>query len=165
MSYLHAQVNDWKVLRERLKAQFPDLEDADLVDTLDGQFDVREACARMLRAAEDDAMMVDGIAARQEQLAARKARLNARIERLRAAVLTAMQETGIRKIEEPEFTASIARRPAAVVITDEDSVPDDYATTVRKIDKKALRDALKAGAAVPGAALSNGSETLTLRRA
>lgn len=165
MSYLHAQVNDWKVLRERLKAQFPELDDADLIDTLDGEYDVRETCARMLRAAEDDAMMVDGIAARQEQLAARKARLNARIERIRAAVLTAMQETGIRKIEEPEFTASVSRKAPALHITDETGLPDAFVKIERKPDKKAIREALKSGAEVAGAMLDNGGIQLTVRRA
>lgn len=165
MSYLHAEVQNWKVLRERLKAQFPDLDDADLLDTLEGETNAREAIVAMLRKADDDGMMVEGIAKREEELAARKSRLKARIERIRHAVLLAMEETGLRKIEEPEFTASITRKPPAVVIIDETRIPEAYWKIERKLNRKELRDALKGGADVPGADLDNGGSSLAIRRA
>lgn len=165
MTYLQAEVANWKVLRERLKAQFPGESDTDLLDTLDGATEVREAIVSMLRKADDDGMMVEGIAKREEELAARKARLKARVDRIRHAVLLAMEETGLRKIEEPEFTASITRKPPALVITDESGIPEPFWKIERKLNRKELRDALKSGLTVAGADLDNGGSSLTIRRA
>jgi hypothetical protein len=49
------------------------------------------------------------------------------------------------------------------MITDEDALPDEFCTTVRKPDKKSIKAALEDGE-LPGAMLSNGGMTLSVRK-
>jgi hypothetical protein len=51
-----------------------------------------------------------------------------------------------------------------VVITNKEALPEQFIRIKREEDKVAIKDALKRGEIVPGAELSNGGETLTIRR-
>lgn len=157
-----------KLLRDQLLARFGDAladDEQALIDTLDGVSDFDGQALAVLRSAEDDEMLVTGIKERIEQLRARAERLTARAAAKREAVLLAMVETGRKKIEAPDCTVSVRATPASVVITDETAIPDDYLKPQPpKVDKAAIRDALKQGASIPGAMLSNGGQSLGIRR-
>lgn len=66
-----------------------------------------------------------------------------------------MEKTGINRIECAYFIISLGNNPPATDITDADAIPDEYkeVETVTKIDKLAIRKALKEGKSVPGARL------------
>lgn len=157
-----------KLLRDQLIVRFGDALEGDeqaLIDTLDGLSDFDGQALAVLRSADDDEMLVTGIKERIDQLRSRAERLSARAAAKREAVLSAMIETGRKKIEAPDCTVSIRSTPASVVITDETAIPDSYLKPQPpKVDKAALRDALKQGASIPGAMLSNGGQSLAIRR-
>lgn len=157
-----------KLLRDQLLARFGDAladDEQALIDTLDGVSDFDGQALAVLRSAEDDEMLVTGIKERIDQLRSRAERLTARAAAKREAVLFAMIETGRKKIEAPDCTVSVRATPASVVITDETAIPDDYLKPQPpKVDKAAIRDALKQGASIPGAMLSNGGQSLGIRR-
>ena len=70
----------------------------------------------------------------------------------------------LRKLELPTATLSIKAVPAKAEITDEALLPSKFFKAQDpKLDKKAVLDALKAKEDVPGAVLSNGGETLSIR--
>lgn len=162
----HAAHND-RVLREELLRRFPSLAEDEqaLLDTLDGESDFDRQVLAVLRSADNDAMLAAGIEARLDELQARKVRLEERTQNKRAAILHAMQAAGRKKVELPDATVSIRATPPSVIITDEAAVPPDYFTPQPpKLPKSAVKDALQGGKEVPGAMLSNGGASLSVRR-
>lgn len=167
MSNVSYQVGVYTQLRERLSS-IPDLADDEqaLADTLEGATDLRETLIGIMRQADTDEALADGLDARMEQMNARRARLTARADKRKELVLWAMQESGITKIEAPDFTLSVAKTPDKVLITDESMLPADLirTTTTTTPDKKAIGNLLKAKQEVPGATLSNSGCRLAIRR-
>lgn len=155
-------------LKEQLRVQFPDEDDATLADTLEGESTLDQVLVSVMRSAEEDEMMVAGIKARLAELAERKTRIERRIEAKEGCVLRTMEKAELRKIEAPDFTLSLRAVPGKVVITDEALIPAEYMRTPETPapvpDKKAIADAIKARTEVPGAMLSNGGVGLSIRR-
>lgn len=157
-------------LKEQLLVRFPTLAEDEqaLADTLDGETDLKEMLAEVMRSTEEDAMLVAGIAERVAELTERKGRLEHRIKAKREAICLTMDKADLGKIEAPEFTLSLRRSPASVVITDQALLPAEYLRTPEppapEPDKKKIGDALKANTSIPGAVLSNGGVSLTVRK-
>jgi hypothetical protein len=77
----------------------------------------------------------------------------------------AMSMAELAKLELPQATLSRKRTPPKAIVTSEVDLPARfYVEQNPKLDKKAVLDALKAGEKIPGAELSNGGESLQLRR-
>jgi phage host-nuclease inhibitor protein Gam len=110
------------------------------------------------------ASMVEAISERQRNLADRKTRFNNRVDRARDALADLLRGANLRKYEMPECTLSLGHTPAALRIIDEAMIPEAFIRIKREPDKTAIKAALKAGDAVAGVELSNGGETLTIRR-
>lgn len=152
-----------KMLLDSVHENFCD--DADAAYTVvDGEtslFDVMDAI--LTRLAEIDAHC-EGIDLAVAKLAARKNRLAAQAERLKSALMLAMDTIDVKKLERPAATLSIAKVPDKVLITAEEQLPSAFLVerTEIKPDKKAILAALKEGAAVPGAILSNGGVSLRI---
>ncbi len=53
-----AELHQHLYLKERLAAEFPDLDDETLADTLDGETRLNEALAAVLRSREEDLALV-----------------------------------------------------------------------------------------------------------
>lgn len=152
-----------KALRESLAA-FED--DADLLrDTIEGETSLHEMIARLVDAIQSDAELVAGIKVRETDLSERKGRLKRGIERKRALIEQAMAIGELERLTLPEVTLSLGKKAQGVVIEDEAAIPSDYwRTPAPTLDTTALKDALKAGTAIPGASLDNGGVRLSIRR-
>jgi hypothetical protein len=74
-----------------------------------------------------------------------------------------MNAIELRKLEQADFTASIRAVPPRVEIDDETLLPDDLCKMVRQPDKAAIKEALAKGH-VAGARMTNGGETLSIRK-
>ena len=150
--------------REALLEAYPELaEDMEaLSDTLEGVTYAPELIAGFIRDAREDDAMADALGSMIKDMQERKQRLGNRADKRRSAAMAIMQAIGLTKLEQPDFTASIRRVPPKVEITDETAIPDFYIKVVRSPDKTLLKEALAKGP-VPGAALSNGGETIALR--
>lgn len=149
-----------------LRAEFPELieDDETWLLAIESETDLDNIIEGLLEAMLWAGELVDGIKERQRQLAERKGRLEHRADRCRSLIDDLMAEAGIQKLELPEATISRRKVPPAVVVTDEEQVPRIYGTEVWKLDKKKLKEALQEGFEVPGAYLSNGGETISIRR-
>lgn len=98
-------------------------------------------------------------------LSERRSRFENQAERIRAAIFVAMGQAELRKLELPQATLSVRSVAPKAEITDEALLPSKFWKPQEpKLDKKAVLDALKAKEDVPGAVLSNGSETLAIKR-
>lgn len=87
-----------------------------------------------------------------EKLLAKKARAQKSVDKTKAAVLAYMYVTNKEKERAGVFSLSI-RKSEAVNITDLEKLPSEYvkAKTTITPDKKAIKNAIKAGAEVAGA--------------
>lgn len=165
---LVAALTHHEYLRDQLRAQFPDADEQTLADTLEGESNLDQMLVAVMRSTEDDAMLVTGINERIAELSLRGERLARRIEAKRDICCRVMERANLKKIEAPDFTMSLSATPKKVIVTDEALIPANYKRTPEPPkpvpDKKLIADVLKAGKEVPGAMLSNGGVTLSVRK-
>jgi hypothetical protein len=129
----------------------------DTLEALGGELEDKAVnVAKFLRNLEATA---DAIKAAEADMAKRRKALENRVQWLKSYIKGNMEACGISKIECPYFKLSIQKNPSAVNILDENAIPAAFKEQVSswKIDKAAIKDALKAGTAVSGAELSNGT--------
>ena len=94
----------------------------------------------------------------------RLARLEERGAKKRQLALETMCEVGLKKLEQPDFTASARAGAPSLIIMSEEQVPEPYwVPQPPKLDRQALLADLKRGAEIPGAQLGNPQPTLAVR--
>ncbi|WP_425419053.1 siphovirus Gp157 family protein [Oricola indica] len=161
---VNLELNRFTEFKRRILEAEPDIDDETLADTLEGATNLHEALAALVRSAIDDADLVAALKTRIAESRERLDRLSGRMEKKRALALVAMEEAGLDKIMEPDFTLSLRTAPPSVVVTDESLIPEwFFVPQPPKLDKRALLDTLKAGTFVNGAALSNSRRSLSVR--
>ena len=169
MPNLHASAALCAALREDLLRRFPELsEDREtLEDTLSGISDFDRAVETVVNSIADDETMADAIIAGMKAMETRLERYKARVASKRAAVASAMEAADVRKFTFPRATVSLGKAPDKVMVIVESAIPADFwveqPPPPPKLDKRLLLSALKDGATVPGAVLSNGGAQLSIR--
>ncbi|MFC4172672.1 siphovirus Gp157 family protein [Microvirga sp. GCM10011540] len=150
---------------ETLIAAYPELaEDETLrADMIAGSTKVEEVLSSLAGRILDAQAMATAIVKRKNDLDARLAACERREEAYRSLSLRIMNAASLRKMPLPEATLSIRAVPPAVIISDEEQIPAEFTKTKVSPDRTKIKDALAAGAEVPGAYLSNGSESLSVR--
>jgi len=160
---LHIQGEAARALLLNIKDVVED--DAEMIETaIEGETNLKEA----ISAAVDRILELDAheeaITAQIKALSERKERFSHQSERIKAAVHVAMSQAELRKMELPVATISVRAVPPKAEITDEAILPSRFwKPQDPKLDRKAILDALKAKEEVPGATLSNGGETISIR--
>ena len=96
----------YRILKERLLANFPSADEDTLRDTLEGITDLHEMIAAVMRSALVDEALGSGLRARLDDMKERQSRLEVRASKKRELALQAMSETGLTKLEQPDFTVS-----------------------------------------------------------
>jgi Gp157 protein len=154
----------YRILKERLLANFPSADEDTLRDTLEGITDLHEMIAAVMRSALVDEALGSGLRARLDDMKERQSRLEMRASKKRELALQAMSEAGLTKLEQPDFTASTRAGVPALVVVSEQSIPEAYwLTQPPKLDRQGLLGELKRGGAVPGVELSNAKPVLMVR--
>lgn len=157
-------VPNYQLLKERLLADYPNLDDDTLSDTLEGITDLHKMIATVIRSALVDEALHAGLRLRLDDMKERLSRLELRASKKRELALHAMIEVGLGKLEQPDFTASTrAGSPALLVISEQTIPPTYWLPQPPKLDRQNLLGELKRGAAIPGAELSNPKPVLTVR--
>lgn len=152
-----------RVLRENLADIIQDDEDA--ADFVEGQTSLVEAIELAVKQTGEDESAIEAIDSYVAKLKSRKDRLKSRIETMRAAIGVAMDQASQKKIETPYGTVTRKKVTQSAIVTDEASIPSKYwVTPDPKLDKAALAADLRAGEKVEGATLSNGGETVAIKR-
>jgi len=142
------------------------------IDVIEGETGLLEIFGKLIESSDEDQMLIDGIKARQGDLAARSKRLAGRVEMRRALIEKGLSIANLKTVTLPTATITLSRRPASLVINEEAEIPSQYFKPGKPtLDKKALLDDLKAkaddddqGDPIPGACLSNGGQSVTIRR-
>ena len=130
----------------------------DTVEALEGAIEAKAvSVAAVVRNLETHAELIRDAA---KQLAERAARAEKRAESLKAYMLFCLQASGISKVTAPEYTISVRNNPESVRIADDAELPAEFLVQPPapppKPDKRAIKDALKAGRDVPGCWLEAG---------
>ncbi|MGZ8163610.1 MAG: siphovirus Gp157 family protein [Methylobacter sp.] len=129
----------------------------DTLEALAGEIEDKAVnVAKFLRNMEATAQAIKEAEA---AMAKRRKTLENRVNWMKAYLKENMEQTGITKIECPYFKLSLQANPSAVTILDEAAIPAEFKEPVIswKIDKTAIKEAIKHGIAVPGVNLVNGS--------
>jgi hypothetical protein len=158
------ELSEYRYLRERLIAEFPETDEVTLRDTLEGLNSLPDVLAAVVRSYLDDLTLAAALAMRIDEMEERLSRTEHRADKKRKLVTRVMESADIKKLAEPDFTASLRTVPPPLVVTDEKQIPIDFwKPQPPKLDREGLSAALKSGAAVPGAMLGNAQMTLSVR--
>lgn len=159
------EVADLENAIRNLKAAFPELaEDDDLfADVLEGETTLHETLGKLVDMAREQKAMQTAVDEMIIALNARGDLWQKRETATRALILKLMNIAAQRKVVLPQATIAIANGRKGVVITDEEALPPEAFVMRRFVSRTQIKDLLEAGKEVPGAALTNGAETLVLR--
>ena len=159
-----SEVPKYQLLKERLLAAWPDIDEETLTDTLEGITNLHEMIAAVIRSALVDEALQSGLRARMADMKHRLNRLVERGVKKRQLALEAMTEAGLKKLEQPDFTASARAGLPGLVVVAEDLIPETYwVPQPPKLDRQSLLANLKGGGDVSGAELSNPKPILSVR--
>lgn len=151
-------------LRRRLLELYPELDDQTLADTLEGATNLHEAIAALIRSALEDEDLVKALKERMSALRARLDRLDKRAADKRRLACETMEAAQIRKLLEPDFSASLRKGVPAVDILDERTIPMEFLIPQPpKPDRRCILEALNDGHLIPGAVLSTPRTSLSVR--
>lgn len=135
-----------------------------ILDTIEGETDLAEACCAVLEQVHEDEILLEGLSAKITELQTRKGRMEKSIETRRNVILMAMEKAQVPTIRSPLGTMTSRPTPPQLVVTDEAAIPSKFwKSSDPRLDRKALADAVKGGETVAGARLSNGGVTLSIR--
>lgn len=155
------------VIREinALLLEYPQLADDEELfrDTLEGNTRFNEIMDRLLIEMRDNETLAEATAARIAKIRERQTRLTHRAQFYRSLMHRLLTVTGIQSVALAEAKVSIMKSPDKVIITDESAVPDAFMKITKEPNKTAIKNAIKTGTYVPGAALSNGGTSITIR--
>lgn len=134
------------------------------IDMIEGETSLKEVLeAAAQRLAVLDAN-IEAIKKVRDDLSKRAARFERQDELLRTAIVSALADADLKKVELATATLSRSPSPPKVIVTSEADIPADYWKRAEPtLDKRKLGAVLKDGTQVPGATLSNQSETLRVK--
>jgi hypothetical protein len=154
----------YKAVKDRLRAEDPSLDEETLADTVEGLTDLHEILASIIRAALADEALIAGLKTLIADMEDRRERLQDRAAKRRQIAKEAMAELDIKKLQAPDFTASLRPGMPSLLVIDEAVVPSIYwEPRPPKLDRVGLLTDLKQGTEVSGAALSNPEPILSVR--
>lgn len=164
MRNLQREMEAAKIVKEQIAVLAGDDEDF-IRDSIEGETNLFEIISALVAADGEDKALVEGLDHFADALDARKQRIKQRIETRRALLASAMEIAELKKLETPAGTISQTKVAPKPIVQDEADIPAEFwKPSDPKLDRKALGDALKEGRVIPGATMSNGGFTVTIRR-
>jgi hypothetical protein len=138
-----------------------DLDPQTVADTLEGmQGELHDKLRAVIAYALSMGADAEAQASAAKRMADRAKATAGRADALLDYARNAMQATGVPEVATDEWAAKLAKKPPSVNIVDTAAIPPAYMRQPEPPppapDKKAIGDALKSGAIVPGAELVQG---------
>jgi hypothetical protein len=164
MDQLALSAINYRTIRDRLRAEEPQIDERTLADTVEGLTDLHEILTAVIRAALADQALATGLEGRIGEMQARRDRLQDRATKRRQIAKDVMIELELKKLAAPDFTASIRPGTSALMVIDEAAVPSIYwEPREPRLNRQELANDLKQGAEIAGVALSNPEPVLSVR--
>jgi Siphovirus Gp157 len=161
---LEFAVINYRAIRDRIRAEDPQIDEQTLADTLEGLTDLHEILTAVIRAALTDQALANGLEGRISEMQARLERLLDRAAKRRQIAKEVMVELDLKKLSAPDFTASIRPGIPALMVIDEAAVPSIYwEPREPRLNRQELANDLKQGAEIAGVSLSNPGPVLSVR--
>jgi len=133
------------------------------LDILEGSTDLLEIVDKLMINLSLTEGYIEGINITRARIDARSVRLKKKSDVIRSIIRRLLEAAEMRKFTVPHGTASLTVKPQSVEIVDEGLLPEEFFRITKSPNKTLIGEKLKAGEDVPGAQLSNGGETLTIR--
>ena len=154
----------YRTIRDRIRAQDPQIDEQTLADTVEGLTDLHEIVQAVIRAALADEALARGLKCRISDMQCRLDRLEDRASKRRQIAKDVMVELDLKKLNAPDFTASIREGTPGLMVLDEEAVPSIYwQPSEPRLKRQELAYELKQGAEIEGVALSNPEPVLSVR--
>jgi hypothetical protein len=154
----------YRAVRDRIRAEAPEIDEQSLADTVEGLTDLPEILGAIIRAALADRALATGLEGRIREMEARRDRLQDRAAKRRQIAKDVMVELDLKKLAAPDFTASIRPGTPALMVIDEAAVPSIYwEPREPRLNRQGLANDLKQGAEIAGVTLSNPEPILSVR--
>ena len=164
MPALRTELQVYNLLRQKLDERYPNLDDETIRDTLEGVTNLHELVAELIRSALLDEALQAALRTRIEEMKTRLSRLAERGLKKRQLALEAMNEAGLKTLEQADFTASARLGAPPLVVTSDQAIPEVYwIPQPPRLDRQTLTADLRHGDQVPGACLGNPAPILTVR--
>src|SRR4029450_6370344 len=156
MDQLTLAAISYRSLRDRLRAEDPQIDEQTLADTVEGLTDLHEIVTAIIRSALTDEALVTGLKCRIADMQGRLDRLQDRASKRRQIAKDVMIELDLKKITAPDFTVSIRPGTPALLVLDEAAVPSIYwEPSEPRLNRQKLATELKDGAEINGVTLPN----------
>ena len=154
----------YRAIRDRLRAEDPQIDDQTLADTVEGLTDLHEIVTAIIRSALADEALATGLKGRIAEMEDRLTRIQDRASKRRQIAKDVMVELDLKKLTAPDFTASMRPGMPALMVIDEKAVPSIYwEPREPRLNRQELLADLKQGAEVTGVSLSNPEPVLSVR--
>jgi Gp157 protein len=154
----------YRAIRERIRADDPQIDEQTLADTVEGLTDIHEILTAIVRAALADEALANGLKGRIAEMQDRLDRLKDCAAKRRQIAKEVMIELDIKKITAPDFTVGIRPGMPALLVINEAAVPSIYWRPVApKLKRQELLNELKQGSEITGVTLSNPEPVLSVR--
>jgi hypothetical protein len=154
----------YRSIRDRIRAHDPQIDEQTLADTVEGLTDLHEIVQAIIRSAITDEVLATSLKCRIADMQDRLTRLQDRASKRRQIARDVMIELDLKKLNAPDFTASIREGTPSLMVIDEDAVPKIYwEPSEPRLRRQVLTSDLKQGAEIAGAVLSNPEPVLSVR--
>jgi Siphovirus Gp157 len=154
----------YRAIRDRIRAQDPEIDELTLADTVEGLTDLHQIVEAIIRSALEDEALATGLKGRIAEMENRLGRLQDRAAKRRQIAKDTMIELELKKLQAPDFTASIRPGMPALMVIDEAAVPSIYwEPRDPRLNRQGLLADLKQGTEIAGVSLANPEPVLSVR--
>src|SRR5215510_1508670 len=154
----------YRTIRDRIRAEDPQIDEQTLADTVEGLTDLDEIITAIVRAALADEALATGLKGRIAEMQDRLDRLQECAAKRRQIAKDVMVELDLKKITAPDFTVSVRPGMPSLLVLDEAAVPGIYwEPREPRLNRQELLNELKDGADIKGVTLSNPEPVLSVR--
>src|SRR5262249_39567110 len=118
MDHLTLAATTYRTIRDRIRAQYAQIDEQTLADTVEGLTDLHEILMAIIQAALADQALATGIEGRIAEMLGRRDRLQDRATKRRQIAKDVMVELELKKLTAPDFTASLRPGTPALMVID-----------------------------------------------